>query len=311
MQPFEPLEKDNPGKQMRRAVWWLAAAFLIGMPLRAQQVGPLTPSSQRANVMANAVNSPQSVSAGPQDASSHIINDPPPLPVDQIIQKFAAQEEEFKRERDNFTYSQKVLMQELDEDGQVDGEFRLDSDIIFTPAGKRIEHVTYAPQITLQRILLTQQDMDDIEHVQPFVLTTEDLPKYDVKYVGKEQIDEIGTYVFDVAPKKIEKGFRYFRGRIWVEDKDLQIVKTFGRAEGYMKKNEDSAFPRFETFRENIEGHYWFPTYTRADDVLHFKTSDVHVRMTIRYENYKRFGSTIKIGKATEIDPQTAKPKEP
>lgn len=226
------------------------------------------------------------------------------MPVDQIIQKFAQREEEFRTERDNFTYTQKVLMQELDEDNQPDGEFRLDSDIIFTPAGKRIEHVTFAPQLSLKRIILTQQDMDDIEHVQPFVLTSQELPKYDVKYLGREQIDEIGTYVFDVAPKRVEKGQRYFQGRIWVEDKDLQIVKTFGRAEGFKKKNEDSAFPRFETFRENIEGHFWFPTYTRADDVLHFKTSDVHIRMTVRYENYKRFGSTIKIGKPTQVDPE-------
>lgn len=226
------------------------------------------------------------------------------MPVEQIIQKFAEREEAFGKERDNFTYSQKVLMQELDEDNQPDGEFRLDSDIIFTPSGKRIEKVTYAPQQTLKRIILTQQDMDDIEHVQPFVLTSQELPKYDVKYLGREQIDEIGTYVFDVVPKKIEKGQRYFQGRVWVEDKDLQIVKTLGRAEGFKKKNEDSAFPRFETFRENIEGHFWFPTYTRADDVLHFKTSDVHIRMTVRYENYKRFGSTIKIGKPTQIDPE-------
>jgi hypothetical protein len=261
-------------------------------------------SALMASLAAVAVDgAPSRASASPQQGASHITNEQPAMPVEQIIQKFAEREEDFKKERDNFTYSQKVLMQELDEDGQADGEFRMDSDIIFTPAGKRIERVTFAPQVSLKRIILTQQDMDDIEHVQPFVLTTLDLPKYDIKYVGREQIDEIGTYVFDVAPKKIEKGFRYFQGRIWVEDRDLQIVKTFGRAEGFKKKNEDSAFPKFETFRENIEGHYWFPTYTRADDVLHFRTSDVHIRMTIRYENYKRFGSTIKIGKATEVDP--------
>jgi hypothetical protein len=281
------------------------SAFLASS-LDAQQPGPLPPPPQHAVAPANA---PQSAGEGPQRISSHITNEPPAMPVEQIIQKFAEAEEAFRIERDNFTFTQKVLMQELDEDNQPDGEFRLESDIIFTPAGKRIEHVTYAPQVTLKRIYLTQQDMDDIEHVQPFVLTAQELPKYEVKYLGREQIDEIGTYVFDVVPKKIEKGQRYFQGRVWVEDRDLQIVKTFGRAEGFKKKNEDSAFPRFETFRENIEGHFWFPTYTRADDVLHFKTSDVHIRMTVRYENYKRFGSTIKIGKATQIDPE--KPEKP
>jgi hypothetical protein len=261
----------------------------------------MSPPRQQAIASSNV---PRNTEVGPHQSSSHITNEPLLMPVEQIIQRFAEKEEDFRKERDNFTYSQKVLMQELDEDDQPDGEFRLDSDIIFTPAGKRIEHVTFAPQVSLKRIILTQQDMDDIEHVQPFVLTSQELPRYDVKYVGREQIDEIGTYVFDVVPKRIEKGQRYFQGRIWVEDRDLQIVKTFGRAEGFKKKNEDSAFPRFETFRENIEGHFWFPTYTRADDVLHFRTSDVHIRMTIRYDNYKRFGSTIKISKPTQVDPE-------
>jgi len=300
MQGAIRMDRSKRGNESIGELGLLFAALLLAGTLYAKQPGPLTPP--RRSPMATAMTAPHPAPAQ-QEASSRINSDPPSIPVDQIIQKFAQREEDFKRERDNFTYTQKVVIQELDEDNQPDGEFRVESDIIFTPDGKRIEHVTYAPQQSLKRILLTQQDMDDVEHVQPFVLTTVELPKYDVKYVGREQIDELGTYVFDVAPKKIEKGQRYFQGRIWVDDRDLQIVKTYGRAEGFKKKNEDSAFPRFETFRENIEGHYWFPTYTRADDVLHFKLSDVHIRMTIRYENYKRFGSTIKIGKATEIDP--------
>jgi len=282
-------------------VFLIFAGAVLAMPLAAQQRGPLPPPPSGATISSRA---PGNTNPAPQDRTSHITNEPPAMPTEQIIQKFAESEEEFRKERDNFTYTQKVLMQELDEDGQPDGEFRLESDIVFTPAGKRIEKIIYAPQQTLKRIILTQQDMDDIEHVQPFVLTTQDLPKYDVKYVGREQIDEIGTYVFDVTPKRVEKGQRYFQGRVWVDDKDLQIVKTFGQGVGFKKKNEDSAYPRFETFRENIEGHFWFPTYTRADDTLHFKISDVHIRMTVRYENYKRFGSTIKISKPTSIEPE-------
>jgi len=72
-----------------------------------------------------------------------------------------------------------------------------------------------------------------------------------------------------------------------------------------LKKKEEQAFPIFETFRENIEGHYWFPTYTRADDILRFKSGQAtHIRLSVRYQNYKRFGSTIKIGKATQVDPE-------
>ena len=227
------------------------------------------------------------------------------MPVEQIIQKFAQREEEFRKERDNFTYTQMFVIQTIDMDGQPDGEHRMTSDILFTPAGKRYEKVTDAPPPTLQRISLSQQDLDDLEHVQPFVLTTAELPKYSVTYVGREQLDELSTYVFDVAPRAIEKNQRYFQGRIWVDDKDLNIVKTDGKAvPDIKKKGQENVFPRFETFRENIEGHFWFPIYTRSNDTLHFSTGDVPIRMTVRYTNYKRFGVTIKIGKPTQVDPE-------
>jgi hypothetical protein len=90
-----------------------------------------------------------------------------------------------------------------------------------------------------------------------------------------------------------------------VDDTDLEIVKTDGKAVPDIKKHgQENVFPRFETFRENIEGHYWFPTYTRADDMLQFSTGGVHIRMTVRYANYKRFGVTIKVGAPIQVQPQ-------
>jgi len=233
-----------------------------------------------------------SATAAPQEISK----DPPSIPVDQIIQKFAASEAEFQQERDNFTYVQTFDVQTVDDGGQPDGEYTLTSDIMFTPEGKRFEKVTYAPPSTLQRISLSQQDMDDLKNVQPFVLTTAELPKYNVTYVGRETVDEIGTYVFDVGPKVMEKNQRYFQGRIWVDDRDLQIVKTYGKAVPDIRKGgSENVFPRFETYRENIEGHYWFPTYTHADDVLHFQTGNVRIRMTVHYSDYKRFRVAIRL----------------
>lgn len=232
-----------------------------------------------------------------------IVNEPPSIPVEQVVKRFAEREAEFKRERDNYTYTQTFVIQTIDEySGRPDGEYRMTSDILFTPAGKRYEHVTDAPAPSLQRISMSQQDFDDLEHVQPFVLTTDEVQKYDVKYAGQQQLDEINAYVFDVAPKKIEKNQRYFQGRIWVDQKDFGIVKTDGKAVPDIKKHgQENVFPRFETFRENIEGHFWFPTYTHSEDTLQFSGGGVRIRMTVRYENYKRFGSTIKIGQATEV----------
>jgi hypothetical protein len=225
-----------------------------------------------------------------------ISKEPPSIPVDQIIQRFAQSEAEFQQERDNFTYVQTFTVQTVDDGGQPDGEYTMTSDIMFTSEGKRFEKVTYAPPSTLQRISLSQQDMDDLKNVQPFVLTTEQLPKYNVTYVGREKVDEIGTYIFDVGPKVMEKNQRYFQGRIWVDDRDLQIVKTYGKAVPDIRKgSSENVFPRFETYRENIEGHYWFPTYTHADDVLHFQSGDVRIRMTVHYSDYKRFRVAIRL----------------
>ena len=284
----------------------LVGGMVFALPLASQHQGPLPPPPQRADAPASAPAAvPAMTSATRREASSHITNEPPAMPVEQIIQKFAQREEEFRKERDNFTYTQMFVIQTIDMDGQPDGEHRMTSDILFTPAGKRYEKVTDAPPPTLQRISLSQQDLDDLEHVQPFVLTTAELPKYNVTYVGREQLDELSTYVFDVAPKAIEKNQRYFQGRIWVDDKDLNIVKTDGKAvPDIKKKGQENVFPRFETFRENIEGHFWFPIYTRSNDTLHFSTGDVPIRMTVRYTNYKRFGVTIKIGKPTQVDPE-------
>jgi len=283
----------------------MVACALLAVPLAAQQRGPLPPPPPGTVVPSSVSSDSAKTNASRQETSSHITNEPPAIPVEQIIQKFTQHEEDFRKERDNYTYTQIFVFQTIDEDGRPDGEYRLTSDILFTPAGKRYERVVDAPAPTLSRISMSQQDFDDIEKVWPLVLTPDELPKYDVKYVGREQVDEVGTYVFDITPKKLEKSLRYLQGRIWVEDRDFQIVKTRGKATGLLKKKEDQAFPTFETFRENIEGHYWFPTYTRADDILRFKSGqDVHIRLSVRYQNYKRFGSTIKIGKATQVDPE-------
>jgi hypothetical protein len=298
---------ERPGfgrKQFGRAATGLlilGAALWAILPAAAQQTAT---SSQPGTIQLPSDQQGKPVSGMPDAAPKNAPGTlgPPTMPVEEIIQKFAAQEAEFKTERDNFTYTQTFIFQTIDDTNHVDGEFRQVSDILFDDRGKRIEKVTYAPVSTLTRLDLTQEDFNDLEQIYPFVLTTEELPKYDIKYVDHVSLDDLKTYVFDVTPKTLEKKQRYFQGRIWVDDRDFQIVKTFGKPVGYVKKNnnDDNQFPHYETFRENIEGKYWFPTYTRANEALPFRSGDVHIRMTVRYENYKRFGVTVRIGKPTE-----------
>lgn len=236
-----------------------------------------------------------------------------PIPVEQLIDQFIAKETEFSLARSNYTYRQTVKILEYTDSGSVRGKYELVQDIIYTSDGKRNERVVYSPVPTLRNILLTPQDMQDLRDVQPFVMTTTERPDYNVRYIGPEQVDEIETYVFAVKPKELEKGKRYFEGQIWVDQRDLQIVKTYGKGVGRLKKNEDHQFPRFETYRDQIDGKYWFPVYTRADDVLHFKNGDQRIRMIIKYEDYKQFRSDtdIKFGDIIDDTQEQSEPQPP
>ena len=235
------------------------------------------------------------------------------VPPEEIIQKFAAKETQFSLARENYTYRQTVKIQELDPDGNPGGKYEIVEDVIFSPEGKRTEKVVRAPVSTLRNLILTPEDEQDLRNVQPFVLTTKEIPEYDINYLGRQKVDEIGCYVFSIKPKKMVQGKRYFEGQIWVDDRDLQIVKTYGKGVGLLKKGSDNQFPRFETYREQIDGKYWFPTYTRADDVLHFQTGPQRLRMTVKYENYKKFEgkSTIKYGDVLDESGKPATPPNP
>jgi hypothetical protein len=231
---------------------------------------------------------------------------------DEIIQKFAAKEAEFARARENYTYRQTVKIQELDDSGGVGGRYEIVEDVIFSPDGKRTEKVVYAPVSTLRRLILSPEDVQDLRNVQPFVLTTGEISQYDIRYLGKQNADEIPCYVFAVKPKKMERGHRYFEGQIWVDDRDFQIVKTFGKGVGLLKRGEDQQFPKFETLREQVDGRYWFPVYTDADDTLRFQTGPVKMRMIVKYEDYKQFkaSTSIQFGDAVN-DPNKPKPDQP
>ncbi|MCL5287693.1 MAG: hypothetical protein M1453_06835 [Acidobacteria bacterium] len=233
---------------------------------------------------------------------------PLPVPVTEIIRQFAAKESEFRVARGEYTYTQTVLVEDLGSYGDKIGEYRVVSDIVFTPEGKRYEKITYAPPSSLQSFSMSPEDEQDIANLFPFVLGTEDLPKYDLEYLGRQQIDEIGTYVFSIRPKKMVPGQRYFQGTVWVDDRDLQIVKTFGKSvPDLRKKDREDLFPQFETWREQIDGKYWFPTLTRALDTLHFTSGDKRIKISVRYTNYKRFKSTTRIISAEPLKPPDEK----
>jgi hypothetical protein len=228
--------------------------------------------------------------------SAATLPDPTPDQIDGIIAKFAAKEADFAKARGNYTYRQDASVMSLDDGGGVTGKWQEVTDVVFNPEGARTEKVVRAPMSTLTAFQLDPGDIQDLRNVQPFVLTSAELPKYYIRYLGREQVDEITTYVFAVKPKKMESGQRYFEGEVWVDDHDLQIVKSYGRGVGI--KKGDYQYPKFETYREQVDGKYWFPTFTIANATLHFKENDQRMRMNVKYEDYKQFKSdvTIKYG---------------
>jgi len=235
--------------------------------------------------------------------------EPSQAQIDDIIQKFAAKEAQFAKARESYTYHQTARIQELSPSGNVEGKWETVSDIVFDGAGKRNEKVVRAPVSTLSKILLTPEDLEDLRSVQPFVLTTAELPKYVIRYLGQEKLDEIGCYAFAVKPKKVDAGQRYFEGIVWVDDRDMQIVKSYGRGTGVFKKG--NAYPKFETYREQIDGKYWFPTYTIANATLHFPEFDQRIKQTVRYEDYKVFAATSTITFGDEVAPSKTAPAKP
>ncbi len=271
--------------------WLLCLTFaaLLGLPVAAQE-GPLE-------------NTP------PKDTTP-----------DEIIKRFAAKETEFAKARDQYTYRQDVKVETVDGE-TVDGQYHEVFDVMFNDKGKRIENVVFAPASSLTRIYMSQEDMEDIRHKLPFVLTDQDLPEYNILYVGQQKEDELNCYVFDIAPKQIVGKKRYFQGRVWVDDHDFQIVKTYGKTvpdlchgkpcnEVKKRDDQENLFPKFTTWRQQIDGQYWFPVYTKADDELHFKLEDVHIREIVKYEDYKRFGTNVKILYEGKEIPKGEKPPD-
>lgn len=227
---------------------------------------------------------------------------PTGISPEEIIKRFAAKEKLFKEAREHYTYRQDIKVQTRDGD-TVTGEYHEVFDVLYDDKGRHMENVVFAPQSSLDQggLSLDEGDIQDFRNRLPFVLTTEEVPEYNILYVGQQQEDTLHCYVFDIAPKQIVGKKRYFQGRIWVDDRDYQIVKTYGQAVPEIRDTKkkgnktEHLYPKFTTWREQIDNQYWFPTYTRADDTLTFNTGDIHIREIVKYEDYKRFGSNVRI----------------
>jgi hypothetical protein len=224
-----------------------------------------------------------------------------PADVDRIVRSFTAKETQFREALNQYVFKRDAVIQTVGMGGQVSGEYHRISYFTFDDKGNRYEKITFFPMPTLAGMVLTTEDLEDLGGIQPFALEASKINQYNFTYVGKERIDELDLYVFDVGPKVMpnpkKSSERFFQGRIWVDDHDLQIVKVRGK--GVPEANKQR-FPTFETYREQIDGRFWFPTYTYANEEMVFDDGEViHFRMKVTYSDFKRGRADVKI---TEID---------
>ncbi len=220
-----------------------------------------------------------------------------------LVAKFGEREADFAKAREQYTFRQSVRIDTISDDtGRPDGTYQQVTDIVFDANDRRSERIIFGPFNTLQRLSMTQSDFDDIAHRLPFVLTTPELPQYNLTYLGRQRVDDIDTYVFNCEPRTLERGKRYFQGNVWVDQQQSEIVLIDGKSvPDNLKRGHEDLSPPYTTYYQEVEGGNWFPAFTKADGVLHFPSQngampeDVHIRYVVRYDDYKRFRAKSRI----------------
>jgi hypothetical protein len=255
----------------------------------------------------------------PAQATQAVNRSGAPEDTARIIRAFTQKESEFRKALNEYGFTRDAIIQTLAWGGQISGEYHRTSRFVFDDSGNRFEKILFFPIPTVKAITITPEDIEYLGGVQAFALEASKIDEYDFAYIGREKIDEIGTYVFDVTPKilsdqkrlaamkKAKTAGGFFQGRIWVDDQDYQIVKARGKSVPELEQR----FPTFETYREQIDGKYWFPTYSYVDDELTFKEGNsVHVRMRIKYKDFERLKGRLSIIEDTEPGEQKEEDKK-
>jgi hypothetical protein len=219
---------------------------------------------------------------------------PPSLPVEEIIRRFSQKEDEYLKSRPNYGFRKSVRIQEFGPDGGLVGEFLRVTQYQKLADGRVAVMPIEKPQSTLQGVYLAPEDLDALDRIPAYPLTSGQLAKYELKFIGRELVDEVDCYIFQVKPKVVERAKAYFEGVVWVDAQYLEVVKTYGKwvtDQGDTRGIAQLPFSLFETYRENVDGRYWFPNYLRSDDTLHTKEGDIPVRLVIKWTDFKPAGA--------------------
>jgi hypothetical protein len=274
--------KTDANKLVRSSLARLTAILAIcacgaGLPLcqgQSAQQGPLTPPPEH---------DVKRIGIEPVPPA------PPSLPPEEIIKRFSQKEDEYLMARAGYTYKKTVRLEEFAPDGKPAGQLLLSIEGKPGADGKIYEKTVERPQSTLQLLQMSPEDFQKLARMPAYALTTSQLAKYDLKYLGKELVDEVDCYIFQVKPKSVERSKAYFDGIVWVDAQYLELVKSYGKWVTDLgdMRSPTMPFAIFETYRENVDGKYWFPNYMRSDDTLNLKDMNVPVRIVIKWTDYK------------------------
>ena len=237
---------------------------------------------------------------------------PPSLPVEEIIRRFSQKEDEYLKSRPNYGFRKSVRIQEFGADGSAIGEFLHVTQYQKLPDGRVAMKAIEKPQSTLQGVYLAPEDLDALDRIPAYPLTSGQLAKYELKFIGRELVDEVDCYIFQVKPKTVERANAYFEGVVWVDAQYLEVVKTYGKwvtDQGDTRGIAQLPFSLFETYRENVDGKYWFPNYLRSDDTLHTKEGDIPVRLVIKWTDFKPAGAAERAPKEAPTPPSAPSPR--
>jgi len=236
--------------------------------------------------------------------------DQPPIPPEEIIRRFAAQEDQLARLFVGYAYRKTVRLEEIGADGRASGQAELISGVAVTSEGVRPQKQTGETDSSLKILTLQRDDLEALSKIPAFPLVSSNLPKYELAYQGKQPVDELMTYVFQVKPRKLERVQAYFSGLVWVDDHDLTIVKTYGKwvtETGDIKADAQLPFTIYETYRLPVANKYWLPSYSRSDASVDNKDVSVPVRLVIRWDQYVPIPADAK----TETPSTPARPQSP
>ncbi len=220
---------------------------------------------------------------------------PPSLPPAQIIKAFSQKEEEYLAARPQYSYRKSIRIQEFAPDGSPAGEYSATYDAERTSDGQIYEKGIAAPQSTLVYLQLEPEEVQKLFRIPAYPVTTGQLAKYSLQYLGTETVDEVDCYIFQVNPKTLDRQHPYFDGVLWIDQKYLEVVKTYGKWITDLGEVHPPTLPFsiFETYRENVDGKYWFPNYARSEGLVKLNDRDVPIRFTVKWTNFKPFGAGI------------------